>query len=174
MFETLLVAFDGSPESWRALDTGIDLAVRLGAELHAIIVEEDVPTYASLPTGIPEYRLTAEVIEAAASQQIAYYTALRTAAEQRAADCGLSLQVTVLPGAAVHTIAEFAKTLRCGLLIYGHPQHSLLYSRLHATTAQALACAAPCSVLAVKTCSQAAAAAAAATASPSAAATAST
>jgi len=153
MFETLLVAFDGSPESWRALDMGIDLAVRLGAELHAIIVEEDVPTYASLPTGIPEYRLTAEVIEAAETQQIAYYTALRTAAEQRAAACGLPLQVTVLPGAAVQTIAEFAKTLRCGLLIYGHPQHSLLYSRLRATTAQALACAAPCSVLAVKVCS---------------------
>jgi len=46
MFNKILVAYDESPESGRALLTGIHLAKRLNAELRAVSVQENLPPYA--------------------------------------------------------------------------------------------------------------------------------
>jgi nucleotide-binding universal stress UspA family protein len=45
MFKRILVAYDESPESGRALLTGIHLAKRLNAELKAVSVQEKLPPY---------------------------------------------------------------------------------------------------------------------------------
>jgi nucleotide-binding universal stress UspA family protein len=46
MFNKILVAYDESPESGRALLTGIHLAKSLNAELKAVSVQENLPPYA--------------------------------------------------------------------------------------------------------------------------------
>jgi len=46
MFNKILVAYDESPESGRALLTGIHLAKSLNAELRAVSVQEKLPPYA--------------------------------------------------------------------------------------------------------------------------------
>jgi nucleotide-binding universal stress UspA family protein len=46
MFNKILVAYDKSPESGRALLTGIHLAKSLNAELRAVSVQEKLPPYA--------------------------------------------------------------------------------------------------------------------------------
>jgi K+-sensing histidine kinase KdpD len=46
MFKNILVAYDESPESGRALVTGIHLAKRLNADLRAVSVQENLPPYA--------------------------------------------------------------------------------------------------------------------------------
>jgi nucleotide-binding universal stress UspA family protein len=56
MFKKILVAYDESPESERALLTGIHLAKSLNAELRAGSVQETLPAYtgyvdAELPGG---------------------------------------------------------------------------------------------------------------------------
>ncbi len=43
MFKNILVAHDESPESGRALLTGIHLAKRLNADLRAVSVQENLP-----------------------------------------------------------------------------------------------------------------------------------
>lgn len=45
MFKRILVAYDESPESERALITGIHLAKSLIAELRAVSVQEKLPPY---------------------------------------------------------------------------------------------------------------------------------
>jgi nucleotide-binding universal stress UspA family protein len=46
MFKRILVAYDESPESGRALVTAIHLAKSLNAELRAVSVQEKLPPYA--------------------------------------------------------------------------------------------------------------------------------
>lgn len=46
MFRKILIAYDESPESGRALLTGIQLAKSLNAELRAVSVQENLPPYA--------------------------------------------------------------------------------------------------------------------------------
>ena len=46
MFNKILVAYDESPVSGRALLTGIHLAKSLNAELKAVSVQENLPPYA--------------------------------------------------------------------------------------------------------------------------------
>ncbi len=46
MFNKILVAYDESPESGRALLTSIHLAKSLNAELRAVSVQEKLPPYA--------------------------------------------------------------------------------------------------------------------------------
>jgi len=46
MFSKILIAYDESPESGRALLTGIQLAKSLNAELRAVSVQENLPPYA--------------------------------------------------------------------------------------------------------------------------------
>jgi nucleotide-binding universal stress UspA family protein len=43
MFKRILVAYDESPESERALLTGIHLAKSLNADLRAVSVQENLP-----------------------------------------------------------------------------------------------------------------------------------
>ena len=45
MFKRILVAYDESPASGRALLTGIHLAKSLNAELRAVSIQEKLPAY---------------------------------------------------------------------------------------------------------------------------------
>jgi nucleotide-binding universal stress UspA family protein len=47
MFKRILVAYDGSPESGRALIAGIQLAQTLKSELRTVYVYEKLPPYAA-------------------------------------------------------------------------------------------------------------------------------
>jgi nucleotide-binding universal stress UspA family protein len=43
MFQKIVLAYSGSPESRRALTSAIQLAKTFGAELHAVIAIEELP-----------------------------------------------------------------------------------------------------------------------------------
>jgi nucleotide-binding universal stress UspA family protein len=45
MFKRILVAYDESPASGRALLTGIHLAKTLNAQLRAVSIQEELPAY---------------------------------------------------------------------------------------------------------------------------------
>ncbi|MCS7311027.1 MAG: universal stress protein, partial [Armatimonadetes bacterium] len=66
MYHRILVGFDGSAGAERALNAGLALARALEAELHVIMVEEDLPRYAAT---IGEY-------EEVQQQRDAYFTQL--------------------------------------------------------------------------------------------------
>lgn len=140
MYRRILVAIDGSEGATKALQAGIDLARRYGAELHSISVEEHLPHYAAT---------VGEVIEA--KQEAAdYFRKITSEAELAAAAHEVPLTCHVLPGHEVETIVTFAKDRAFDLLVIGFMGHSRIFGRFWGSTSQNLTKLAPCSVLVVK------------------------
>src|SRR5260370_225576 len=93
MFNKILVAYDESPESGRALLTGIHLAKSLNAELKAVSVQETLPPYAGyidagLPGGTSLLR----------QQAVDNYRDLQTRAQRAARQVGVILKTELCEG----------------------------------------------------------------------------
>jgi nucleotide-binding universal stress UspA family protein len=134
MFSKILVAYDESPESGRALLTGIHLAKSLNAELKAVSVQENLPPYApyinaEVPGGTELLR-----------QQVAdYHRDLLTRAQRAAQQEGVVLATELVEGDEVQAIVECAQRNQSDLLMLGLHRHSLLFSRLWNHTTHDLA-----------------------------------
>ncbi|MGA7925424.1 MAG: universal stress protein [Candidatus Sulfotelmatobacter sp.] len=125
MFKKILVAYDESPESERALVAGIRLAKSLNAELRAVTVQEKLPPYAGyidaeVPGGTTLLR----------QQATQYYRDLQARAEQAAQQEGVILTTELVEGDEVQGIVECAQRTQSDLLVLGLHRHSLLFSRL--------------------------------------------
>ena len=140
MYTKILVANDGSEHAKLALDTGIELASRLQAELHMICVEEHLPHYAAT---------VGEVLEEKAEEDSYFATIVRQAKEQ-AAQQGVELHAVITPGHEVETVVKHVEANRFDLLIIGFMGHSRVLGRIMGGSAANLTRLAPCSVLVVK------------------------
>jgi nucleotide-binding universal stress UspA family protein len=125
MFNKILVAYDESPESGRALLTGIHLAKSLNAELRAVSVQEKVPPYAGyidaeVPGGTKLLR----------QQALDYYRDLQAHARAAAQREGVILTTELVEGDEVQAIVECVRRTQSDLLVLGLHRHSLLFSRL--------------------------------------------
>ena len=134
MFNKILVAYDESPESGRALLTGIHLAKSLNAELRAVSVQEKLPPYtgyidAEVPGGTALLR----------QQAVDYYRDLQTRAQQAAQREGIILTTELVEGDEVQAIIECVQRNQSDLLVLGLHRHSLLFSRLWNHTTHDLA-----------------------------------
>ncbi|HTT21431.1 MAG TPA: universal stress protein [Candidatus Sulfotelmatobacter sp.] len=133
MFKRILVAYDESPASGRALRTGIHLAKSLNAELRAVSIQEKLPPYsgfidAEIPGG------TAFLQEQASE----YYRKLQTGAQEVARQEGIVLTTELVEGDEVDAIVEYAQRTHSDLLVVGIHRHLLLLSRLWNHTAHDL------------------------------------
>ena len=133
MFKRILVAYDESPASGRALRTGIHLAKSLNAELRAVSIQEKLPPYsgfidAEIPGG------TAFLQEQASE----YYRKLQTGAQEVARQEGIVLTTELIEGDEVDAIVEYAQRTHSDLLVVGIHRHLLLLSRLWNHTAHDL------------------------------------
>jgi nucleotide-binding universal stress UspA family protein len=126
MFKRILVAFDGSPESGRALITAIQLAKSVNADLKAVCVNEKLPFYAA---GYMDLGVTGAsvMLPQQASQ---YFRKLQISAQETARQQGIALNTEVVEGEEVHAIAEYVQRNRSDLLVLGIPRHNGLFSRL--------------------------------------------
>lgn len=137
MFTKILVAFDGSEGSRKALMKAIEISSCSGAELHSISVEVDLPHYAA----------TVGEFEEVKQEKDAYFARLNKEAVDLAQARGVSLTPHVAAGHAVETIINFLKQGRFDLLVTGFTGHSSLYERIWGGTSRNLARFSPCSVL---------------------------
>jgi nucleotide-binding universal stress UspA family protein len=133
MFKRILVAYDESPESERALITGIHLAKSLNAELRAVSVQEKLPAYsgyidAELPGGTMLLR----------QQATEYYRDLQARARETAQQEGVILTTELVEGDEVQAIVECVQRTQSDLLVLGLHRHSLLFGRLWNHTAHDL------------------------------------
>jgi nucleotide-binding universal stress UspA family protein len=126
MFKRILVAYDGSPESGRALIVGIQLAKSLKADLRAVYVYEKLPAYAAgyMDLGVSGASI---VLPRQASQ---YYRTLQLNAQQAAHQQGIALKTELVEGDEVKAIVECVQRTRSDLLVLGIPPHYGLFSRL--------------------------------------------
>ena len=133
MFKRILVAYDESPASGRALLAGIHLAKSLNAELRAVSIQEKLPPYsgyidAEIPGGTAELRQEASE----------YYRKLQSEAQEAARQQGIALTTELVEGDEVDAIVEYAQRTHSDLLVVGIHRHPLLLSRLWNHTAHDL------------------------------------
>jgi len=144
MFKRILVAYDESPESMRALLTGIQLAKSLDAELRAVSVREKLPAYsgyidAEVPGG------TALLQEQASE----YYRKLQAEAQKAAHKAGIILTTELVDGDEVDAVVEYVLKTGSDLLIVGIHRHSVLLSGLWNHTAHDLSQRVPSDIMGV-------------------------
>jgi universal stress protein F len=138
VFSRILVAFDGSPGSERALAAATQLAVDQGAELVIISVVEHLPRFAGTVGEVDES--LRERTEALRRQQ---ERAVRLAQEQ-----GVATPKTLLVmGHAAQLIVRAVEEEQADLLALGRSGHSEVWGRFMGSTADKIARHAPCSVL---------------------------
>ncbi len=140
MFRKILVAYDGSEGSMKALRAGIELAKLVGVDLYSISIEEKLPYFAA----------TLGEVEEAKDEAEAFFKKITKEAWDEAALQGVNLHTTVLPGHEVETIVTFAKEGGFDLLIVGFVGHSNVFGRIMGGTTQNLSRLSPCTVLIVK------------------------
>ena len=140
IYKKILVAYDGSEGSRRALKTAIQMADCADAELHCISVEEKLPHYAA----------TIGEVEEAKAERDAYFDKLIREAREMASDHGLELHSRVVPGHEVESIITAARDGVFDLLVVGFVGHSNIFGRVMGSTTQNLSRLSPCSVLIVK------------------------
>jgi nucleotide-binding universal stress UspA family protein len=140
MFRKLLVAYDGSEGSHRALGAGVHLAKALGAELYSISVMERLPHYAATVGEVKEAQEEFERV----------FQGLTKRARDLAALQGVELEAVVRPGHEVETIVAFAREGGFDLLLVGFVGHSNIWGRIMGSTTQSLSRLAPCAVMIVK------------------------
>lgn len=137
MYTKILVAFDGSEGSRKALKRAVKVAYCFEAELHSVSVEVDLPKYVA----------TVGEFEDVKRQKDAYFERLNHEAIELARAEGVKLTPHVLAGHAVDSIVELCKEGGFDLLVVGFTGHSRIYERIWGGTSRNLARFSPCAVL---------------------------
>jgi nucleotide-binding universal stress UspA family protein len=143
MYQKVVVAYNESPESERALASAIQLALNLHAELQTITVMADLPAYTVYAGAID-----ASVAQALKDDRMRFYEQLQERARALAERCGIELHTHLVEGRQVEAIVEFLRRHKADLLVIGLHQRDLHIARLWSTVYD-LAQEAPCSVLGV-------------------------
>jgi nucleotide-binding universal stress UspA family protein len=137
VYTKILVAFDGSEGSRKALQRAIKLAYCFNAELHSISVEVDLPQYVA----------TVGEFEEVKRQKDAYFDQLNKEAVELAESEGVRLTPHVVAGHAVDSIVDFCKEGGFDLLVTGYTGHGRVYERIWGGVSRNLARFSPCAVL---------------------------
>lgn len=140
MYQRIVIGFDGSDSSRRALQEGVRLAKLSGAELLVTLVEEHLPKYPSAMSETTEER---EAIDT-------YFATLQTEAESLGRDVGVTVAVRIVAGSAPKLLCDVAKEVRADLLVIGASGRSGIWAGVLGGTADKVVDHAPCSVLVVR------------------------
>jgi nucleotide-binding universal stress UspA family protein len=142
MFKKIVVAYNDSQESERALHAGIKLAKILNAELHAVTVMTHLPAYtafAAVDSSLPQ------VLQ---QDQAKSHEALQQKALKVAQESGIELRNHGVEGHEIDVIVNFLRREKADLLVVGLHKRDLYIARLWSTVYE-LAQESPCSVLGV-------------------------
>ena len=141
MFTKILVAYDGSNGSKRALAKAIDLAAETTHALTLISVIEDLPSYAE-----ESLDNVSEMLE----QAQRHFEFLQHGAAVQARERGVQVEGHIQPGHAVEAVVDFAARGGFDLVVIGGLGHSRLLRRTAGGQGGQIAYHAPCSVLVVR------------------------
>ncbi len=142
MFNRILIAYDGSPESKKALETGISLAAALRSSATLVSVVEPLPGYLSI-AGTVAPTLPAEL----AAEHRRQLEAMQSEVKQQAAARGVEVHTMIAEGSETGEILNAARNTRADLLVVGLHRHAATLE--WAGTVRRIANAAPCPILAV-------------------------
>jgi len=143
VFRKIAVAYNESPEAKRALSSAILLASSLGAELEAITVMKEFPSYTAFASAADP-----SLPQVLRADRVKFYEELHEKARILALQHGIELVFHAVEGAAVETIVNLLRMHKADLLVIGLHQRDSYIARLWSTVYE-LAQEAPCSVLGV-------------------------
>jgi nucleotide-binding universal stress UspA family protein len=138
MFDRIVIAYDDSAGSRRALEIGLRLvrATRRG-ELVLVAVAEHLPRYGATIGEVDEER-------AFEGRHCQIWLAT---AEAHAAEHGIPVRTEAREGHAAQQLVQAAQTWAADLIILGHSGHSAVWGRFLGSTVEKVSRHAPCSVL---------------------------
>jgi nucleotide-binding universal stress UspA family protein len=139
MYSKILAANDGSPSSLKALDTAIELARQVSAELHMVTVEE-----------LPRFPASIDEVAEEKDEANHRFAPIIAAAKAQASASGVKIETHLVPGHVAEAIVGLIKNRGFDLLVVGFMGHSQLYERIIGGTTDRLVRLAPCAVLVVK------------------------
>lgn len=139
MYAKILVANDGSAGGKKAFTAAIDLAQKISAELHMVVVEE-----------MPRFPATIDEVAEVKDEANHRFAPLLDAAKAQAEAAGLTIETHLLPGHVVDAVIGLIKQISIELLVVGFMGHSQLYQRIIGSTTDRLVRLASCAVLVVK------------------------
>ncbi|MGB6134695.1 MAG: universal stress protein [Acidobacteriaceae bacterium] len=142
MFNRILIAYDGSPESKKALDTGIELAAALHSSATLVSVVEPLPGYLNIASTVAP-TLPAEL----AAEHREHLEAMQSEVKQQAAAHGVEVHTMVAEGSETGEILRAARSTHADLLVVGLRRHARLVE--WAGTVRRIANETPCPILAV-------------------------
>ena len=139
MFKNIVIGFDGSAGSRRALDEAIRLALLENASLSVVTIEE-----------LPRYPGTiGEVIEEQETVNI-HIEVLHKEASAIAGKQGLKIKAITRIGHPAKGLVDYIQETKPDLLIIGHTGQSAIWGSFLGTTADRVIRHAICSVLVVR------------------------
>jgi nucleotide-binding universal stress UspA family protein len=138
MFTNIAVAYDGSPESERALTTAISLAKVMGVGLHTITMLEAPPAYTVFAAATD-----GAVLRTLEDDRDAFYEHLQRLAVSRGDTEGVQVTTHLESGDTVESIHHFVRDHQIDLLVIGLHRRTLRMSSLWSivySLAQELSC----------------------------------
>lgn len=143
MFQNVVVAYNESPESERALGSAIHLAKSLNAALHTVTAMTDLPAYTAYAEAVDP-----SISRILKEDRLTFYEHLQAKARALAGSHDVELHTHLVEGRQVESIVDFLRSHKADLLVIGLHQRDLHIARLWSTVYE-LAQDAPCSVLGV-------------------------
>lgn len=148
-FKTMLLACDGSPLSWQAVQVGLQLAALFGATVHLLSVIEG----GKAPTITGPLRLKQE--PGAKTRQAewdwqAYFQRVQSVVVAQAQFAQVALAARMLEGSASGTLLTVAREQSCDVVVLGATGQEHPWSAIVGGTARKVANEAPCAVLLVR------------------------
>ena len=144
MFETILIAYDGSDHAKAALKTACGLAKATGATLHGIVVPQAVGDTLVVGTAVVSIPPTAAALAEAGAAMKDEAAALARGHGSDIADVHLA------SGDPGHAIVDQANALNCALIVMGRRGLGQLSGMLLGSTANKVNHLADCAVMTVK------------------------
>ena len=140
MFKRILVGYDGSEGSRRALEHTLYLAKELGSDVTAVWVRGSLPHYPETVDEVEEEREAADAFVHKITQELLALSKKH----------GIEIKVEVRSGHPAKTIVDFGREAKFDLIVLGHRGHSGLWGGFLGHTTDKVSENAHCSVLIVR------------------------
>jgi nucleotide-binding universal stress UspA family protein len=141
LFKFVLIPFDGSVSSRRALDVGLGIAQAFGAEVALLTVEEYIPRFAGDIGEVKEEK----------ERQNEYFAGIQREARELAKLRGLDFgRADILVGHVAQNIVAYAKEIQCDLFVMGHSGRSGVWASFLGSTVEKVSRYAHCTVVIVR------------------------